>query len=33
LAVALKAVTKILDYVGIDYHLRDFADVRADRGF
>jgi hypothetical protein len=33
LGVALKAVTKILDFVGIEYHLRDFADVRADRGF
>lgn len=33
LGVALKAVTKILDFVGIEYHLRDFTDVRADRGF
>ncbi len=32
-AVALKGLTRILDYVGIDYHLRDFADVCADRGF
>jgi sugar phosphate isomerase/epimerase len=33
LGVALKAVTKILDFVGIEYHLRDFADVCVDRGF
>jgi sugar phosphate isomerase/epimerase len=33
LAVALKALTKVLDFVGIEYHLRDFADVCADRGF
>jgi hypothetical protein len=33
LGVALKAVTKIRDFVGIEYHLRDFADVCADRGF
>ena len=32
-AVALKGLTRILDYVGIDYHLRDFGDVCADRGF
>lgn len=32
-AVALKGLTRILDYVGIEYHLRDFADVCADRGF
>lgn len=32
-AVALKGLTRILDYVGIEYHLRDFNDVCADRGF
>ncbi len=32
-AVALKGLTRILDYVGIEYHLRDFGDVCADRGF
>ena len=24
---------EVLDYVGIDYHLRDFADIQAARGF
>jgi sugar phosphate isomerase/epimerase len=33
LCVALKGLTRMLDYIGIDYHLRDFADVQADRGF
>ena len=33
MAVALKGLSRILDYVGIEYHLRDFDDVRADRGF
>ena len=33
MAVALHGLTRVLDYVGIDYHLRDFDDVRADRGF
>ncbi len=33
LGVALKGLTRVLDYVGIDYHLRDFEDIRADRGF
>jgi sugar phosphate isomerase/epimerase len=31
--VALRGLCKVLDYVGIEYHLRDFDDVRADRGF
>lgn len=31
--VALRALCRTLDYVGIDYHLRDFDDVRAARGF
>jgi sugar phosphate isomerase/epimerase len=30
--VALRALCRLLDYVGIDYHLRDFDDVRASRG-
>jgi hypothetical protein len=30
--VALRGLTRVLDFVEIDYHLRDFADVRADRG-
>jgi sugar phosphate isomerase/epimerase len=31
--VALRGLCRVLDYVGIDYHLRDFDDIRADRGF
>ena len=31
--VALRGLTRVLDYVGIGYHLRDFEDVRASRGF
>jgi len=33
MAVALRGLCRVLDYVGIDYHLRDFADVQAARGF
>ena len=33
MGVALRAFTKVLDYVGIGYHLRDFEDIRAARGF
>lgn len=33
MGVALRALCRVLDYVNIDYHLRDFADVKADRGF
>jgi len=33
MGVALRALCKLLDYVGIDYHLRDFEDIRAARGF
>ncbi len=33
MGVALTGLRRVLDYVGIDYHLRDFEDVRADRGF
>ena len=33
MGVALRALCRILDFVGISYHLRDFADVRAARGF
>ena len=33
MAIALKALCRVLDYVGIDYHLRDFDDVCAERGF
>jgi sugar phosphate isomerase/epimerase len=31
--VALRGLCRTLDYVGIDYHLRDFEDILAARGF
>jgi sugar phosphate isomerase/epimerase len=31
--VACRALCRLLDYVGIDYHLRDFRDIQAARGF
>jgi len=33
MGVALRGLTRVLDYVGIDYHLRDFDDIRDARGF
>ena len=33
MGVALRGLCRVLDYVGIDYHLRDFDDIRAARGF
>ncbi len=33
LGVALRSLCQILDFVRIGYHLRDFEDVRATRGF
>jgi len=33
MAVALRGLLRVLDFVGIDYHLRDFDDVKAARGF
>lgn len=33
MGVALRSLCKVLDYVGIDYHVRDFDDIRAARGF
>jgi len=33
MGVALRGLCRVLDYVGVDYHLRDFDDVKADRGF
>lgn len=33
MGVALRALCRVLDYVGIDYHLHDFDDVKAARGF
>lgn len=32
MGVALRGLCRVLDYVGIDYHLRDFADIQAARG-
>ncbi|MDG2206410.1 MAG: TIM barrel protein [Pirellulales bacterium] len=32
LGVALRSLCRILDFVGIDYRLRDFADVKASQG-
>jgi sugar phosphate isomerase/epimerase len=33
MGVAVRALCSVLDYVGIDYKLRSFADIRATRGF
>jgi hypothetical protein len=33
MGVALAGLRRVLDFVGIDYHLRDFDDVKACRGF
>jgi sugar phosphate isomerase/epimerase len=33
MGVALRSLCKVLDYVEVDYHLRDFEDLRAVRGF
>ncbi|QDT38484.1 sugar phosphate isomerase/epimerase family protein [Stratiformator vulcanicus] len=33
LGVACRALCRLLDYVGIDYDLRDFGDIQAARGF
>ena len=33
MGVALRGLCRVLDFVGIDYHLRDFDDVIAARGF
>jgi hypothetical protein len=33
MGVALRSLCRVLDYVGIEYHLRDFEDIRAARGF
>lgn len=33
MGVALRALCKTLDFTGIEYHLRDFDDVKASRGF
>ncbi len=33
MGVALRSLTRVLDYVGIDYPLRTFEDIRAARGY
>ena len=33
LGVAMRGLCRTLDYVGIDYHVRDFDDIKAARGF
>ena len=33
MGVALRGLCRVLDYVGLDYHLRDFEDIKAARGF
>ncbi len=33
MGVALRGLCRVLDFVGLDYHLRDFDDIRAARGF
>lgn len=33
MGVAVRALCRLLDYVGIDYHIRDFNDIRQARGF
>lgn len=33
MGVALRSLCRVLDYVGIQYHLRDFEDIKAARGF
>jgi sugar phosphate isomerase/epimerase len=33
LGVALRSLCRVLDTIGLDYHLRDFEDIRAARGF
>ena len=33
LGVALRGLCRVLDYADIEYHIRDFEDIRAARGF
>jgi sugar phosphate isomerase/epimerase len=33
MGVAVRSLCRVLDHVGIEYHLRDYADVCAERGF
>jgi hypothetical protein len=32
MGVALAGLRRVLDFVGVEYHLRDFEDVQALRG-
>ena len=33
MGVAVRSLCRLLNYIGIDYHLRDFNDIRTARGF
>jgi hypothetical protein len=33
MGVALRSLCRVLDFAGVGYHLRDFDDIRAARGF
>jgi hypothetical protein len=33
MGVAVRALCSVLNYAGIDYHIRDFNDIRQARGF
>ena len=33
MGVALRGLARVLDYLGIDYHLHDSDDVKAARGY
>ena len=33
MGVALRGLLRVLDYVDVDYHIRDFDDIKAARGF
>ena len=33
MGVALRGLCRLLDYLSIGYHLRDFEDIQAARGF
>ena len=33
MGVAVRSLCRLLDYVGIGYGLRDFADIQKERGF
>ena len=33
MGVAMRSLCRVLDYTNIEYHVRDFDDIRAARGF